>query len=318
MKGLAYSQPNIPILKETVLKITNLSKSYGKIRALADLNLEIDKGQVFGLLGPNGSGKTTTLGIVLGVIRAKSGSFDWFGEPVSPTSLRRIGAILEHPNFFPYLSAFDNLRIIARIRGVADTDIERVLGLVGLAERRTHRFQTYSYGMKQRLAIAAAMLGSPEVLILDEPTNGLDPSGIAEIRELIIKIASDGTTIVLASHMLDEVQKVCSHVAVLEKGNKLFSGRVEDVLNSTEIIEVAAGDMSLLEKTISSFPAYRSHNTINNLVELKVIGECKPGEVNDFLFARGIVCTHLKIRRKTLENYFLELVGKNSGTNHIA
>jgi len=305
-------------LKESVLKITNLSKNYGKIRALSDLSLEIEKGQVFGLLGPNGSGKTTTLGILLGVLRPRSGSFEWFGEPVSTTSLRRIGAILEHPNFYPYLNAFDNLKIVAQIRGVAPTDIERVLGLVGLSDRRKHRFQTYSYGMKQRLAIASAMLGNPEVLILDEPTNGLDPSGIAEIRELILKIASEGTTIVLASHMLDEVQKVCSHVAVLEKGNKLFAGRVDDVLSSTEIIELASDDLALLEKVIGTFPAYHSHKSINNLIELKVNGECMPGEVNKFLFSQGIVSTHLKIRRKTLENYFLELVGKNNGTGPIA
>lgn len=305
-------------MKESVLRIENLSKSYGRIKALVDLSLEIEKGQVFGLLGPNGSGKTTTLGIILGVIRPRSGSFEWFGEPVSTNSLRRIGAILEHPNFFPYLNAYDNLRIVAQIRGVAALDIDRVLGLVGLSERRKHRFQTYSYGMKQRLAIASAMLGSPEVLILDEPTNGLDPTGIAEIRELILKIAAEGTTIVLASHMLDEVQKVCSHVAVLEKGHKLFSGSVEDVLSSTEIIELAAEDMQMLEKALPDFPAYLSHRTVQKLIELKINGECNPAEVNRFLFGQGITCTHLKIRRKTLENYFLELVGRNAESGTIS
>lgn len=303
---------NTSNLEETVLRMTNLSKSYGKIKALEGLDLEIGKGQVFGLLGPNGSGKTTTLGIVLGILNAQNGHFEWFNQPLSTGSLQKIGAILEHPNFYPYLNATDNLRITAQVRGVHPADIDRVLALVNLSDRKKHKYQTYSFGMKQRLAIASAMLGNPEVLILDEPTNGLDPSGIAEIRNLILKIAAEGTTIILASHLLDEVQKVCSHVVVLEKGRKLFSGKVDDMLSNTEIIELSADNIPLLETVVKAYPAYISHKVSGNILELKTEGKCDAAAINNFLFSNGIVCSHIFIRRKSLENYFLELVGHNN------
>jgi len=299
-------------LEDTVLKIVNLSKNYGKVQAVSGLDLEIAKGQVFGLLGPNGSGKTTTLGMVLGATIPLSGSFEWFGKPLEGESLKRIGAILEHPNFFPYLNATDNLRIVARVRNVPEQDTERVLKLTGLFDRRKHKFQTYSYGMKQRLAIASAMLGNPEVLILDEPTNGLDPSGIAEIRDLITHIAEKGTTIILASHLLDEVQKVCSHVAVLQGGRKLYSGSVDDVLNNTETIVLSAEDNEKLEAALLSYGEYLSHKTANGFIELKTRSVCRPGEINSYLFSQGITCTHLSLHKKSLETYFLELTGNHS------
>ncbi|MBK6964521.1 MAG: ABC transporter ATP-binding protein [Bacteroidales bacterium] len=301
-------------MEEKVLEINSLSKNFGSVKALSGLNLSISKGQVFGLLGPNGSGKTTTLGIVLGAILPVNGSFRWFGQPLSSAALKRIGAILEHPNFYPYLNASDNLRIIARVRNTPENDSERVLKLTGLFDRRKHRFQTYSFGMKQRLAIAAAMLGNPEVLILDEPTNGLDPSGIAEIRELINRIASDGVTIILASHLLDEVQKVCSHVAVLQKGNKLFSGSVDEVLSNTETIVIGAEDVKKLEQAILMYPDYLSHTINNGFIELKTKDLCQPGDVNQFLFSHGIACSHLNMHKKSLESYFLELTGNHSGS----
>lgn len=304
-------------MEEKVLEINNLSKNFGNVKALSGLNLSISKGEVFGLLGPNGSGKTTTLGIVLGATLPVNGSFRWFGQPLSSDALKRIGAILEHPNFYPYLNASDNLRIIARVRNTAENDSERVLKLTGLYERRKHRFQTYSFGMKQRLAIAAAMLGNPEVLILDEPTNGLDPSGIAEIRELINRIASNGVTIILASHLLDEVQKVCSHVAVLQKGNKLFSGSVDEVLSNTETIVIGAEDIKMLEQAILEYPEYLSHKIIDGFIELKTKDLCHPEDVNQFLFSQGIACSHLNMHRKSLESYFLELTGNNSGPSII-
>jgi ABC-2 type transport system ATP-binding protein len=299
-------------LEENVLEIENLSKSYGKVKAVSGLSLTISKGQVFGLLGPNGSGKTTTLGIVLGATLPQSGDFRWFGKPLSSKSLKRIGAILEHPNFYPYLSATDNLRIIARIRNVQESDTDRVLRMTGLFDRRKHHFQTYSFGMKQRLAIASAILGNPEVLILDEPTNGLDPGGIAEIRDLITHIASEGATIVLASHLLDEVQKVCSHVAVLQRGEKLFSGSVEEVLSNTETLLIASDNLIKLEQAIIKYPDYLSHTINNGLIELKTNGVCHPDQVNQYLSNQDIFCSHLSLRRKTLESYFLELTGSKS------
>ncbi|MHC1773916.1 MAG: ABC transporter ATP-binding protein [Lentimicrobium sp.] len=304
-------------MEEKVLEISNLSKKYRNVRALSGLSLTIGRGQVFGLLGPNGSGKTTTLGITLGATLPDGGSFSWFDQPLSSNSLKRIGAILEHPNFYPYLNACDNLKIAARVRNVPENDIERVLKLSGLYDRRKHRFQTYSFGMKQRLAIAAAILGNPEVLIFDEPTNGLDPSGIAEIRDLINRIASNGVTIILASHLLDEVQKVCSHVAVLQKGNKLFSGSVDEVLSNTETIIIGADNIEMLGQAIVDYPGYQSHKLNGGFIELKTNDLCHPGDVNQFLFSRGITCSHLNMHRKSLESYFLELTGTNSGPTKI-
>lgn len=304
-------------MEDNILKVEGLSKNYGKLRALSGLDLSINKGQVFGLLGPNGSGKTTTLGIILGATLPDKGSFCWFGQPLAGKSLKRIGAILEHPNFYPYLDAVDNLRIIAQVRCTPEQDIERVLQLTGLSDRRKHRFQTYSFGMKQRLAIASAMLGNPEVLILDEPTNGLDPGGIAEIRELITSIASLGTTIILASHLLDEVQKVCSHVAVLQKGVKLFSGSVDDVLSNTETIVIGSADLSKLETVLKDYPHYLSHTIRGNYAELKTRGMCNSSDVNQFLFSKGISCSHLIMNKKSLESYFLEITGNHPGSEKI-
>jgi len=304
-------------LEEKILEIRNLSKNYGRVKALSGLSLSIDRGQVFGLLGPNGSGKSTTLGIVLGATLPQNGNFEWFGQPLEVDALKRIGAILEHPNFYPYLDATDNLRIIARIRNAQENDTDRVLKLTGLYERRKHRFQTYSFGMKQRLAIAAAMLGNPEVLILDEPTNGLDPSGIAEIRELITRIASEGSTIILASHLLDEVQKVCTHVAVLQKGEKLFSGSVDEVLSNTETIVLGSEDIELLEQAILKYPEYLSHKITGGFIELKTKGLCQPADVNQYLFSQGITCSRLNMNKKSLESYFLELTGNHSGSTTI-
>ncbi|MFH1119779.1 MAG: ABC transporter ATP-binding protein [Bacteroidota bacterium] len=304
-------------MEDNILIISDLSKNFGKVKALSGLNLTISRGQVFGLLGPNGSGKTTTLGVILGAILPDSGSFHWFGQPVKSKSLKRIGALLEHPNFFPYLNATDNLRIIARVRDVPVTDIDRVLKLTGLSDRRNHRFQTYSFGMKQRLALASAMLGNPEVLILDEPTNGLDPGGIAEIRDLITTIAASGTTIILASHLLDEVQKVCTHVLVLQKGEKLFSGNVDDVLSNTETIVIGLEDLTSVEIILPDYHDYHSHRINGGFIELKTKGACRPGDVNQFLFEHGYCCSHISMHKKSLESYFLELTGNHSGNLSI-
>ena len=192
---------------DTVLKINDLTKRYGKITALDNMNLEVKRGNVFGILGPNGSGKTTTLGILLEVINQTSGDFKWFGVPSDQNTRKRIGAILEHPTFYPYLTGVQNLKIVCDIKEVPYSRVDECIKQVGLDERKDSKFKTYSLGMKQRLSIASALLCHPEVMILDEPTNGLDPQGIAEIRDLIIEIANSGKTIIIASHLLDEVQK---------------------------------------------------------------------------------------------------------------
>ena len=293
---------------EPIVSIQKLNKRYGKIQAVDNLNLDIEKGNIYGILGPNGSGKTTTLGILLGVINADSGSFRWFNRENSKHDRKKIGAILEQPIFYPYLTAEKNLEIIAGIKEVSTKDIDRVLEAVELSDRRKSKFRTYSYGMKQRLAIAAALLGNPEVLIFDEPTNGLDPKGIAEIRELILQIAEGGITIILASHLLDEVQKICSHVAVLRKGKKLFSGRVDEVLTLSDTIELAAPDIGVLENVLKNFEGITEVNHQGNLIIAKLNDHTNSLILNSFLVSKGIVVTHLALKKKSLEQQFLELL----------
>jgi len=266
---------------------------------------------VFGVLGPNGSGKTTTLGIILSVISANSGTYSWFGEPPSKESRKRIGAILEHPIFYPYLSAERNLQIICDIKGASYSEIEGVLEKVGLLARKDSKFRTYSYGMKQRLAIASALLGKPEVLIFDEPTNGLDPKGIHEIRELIIKIAKGGTTIILASHLLDEVQKTCSHVLVLKNGKKLFEGKVDKVLTSSPLLEIASNDIPVLKKALSGFDGVIDVKEEEGLLLAKLNENVSAFEINKYCIEKGIVLTRLSLRKKSLEKKFLELLSKS-------
>jgi ABC-2 type transport system ATP-binding protein len=293
---------------DPVLTINDLNKRYGKIHAVNNLSLEVGKGSVFGILGPNGSGKTTTLGIILGVVNPDQGQFSWFGEPNSKENRKRIGAILEQPLFYPYLTAEKNLRIVSQIKGVDPKDIDRVLKIVELYERRHSKFRTYSYGMKQRLAIASALLGNPEVLIFDEPTNGLDPKGIAEIRELIIRIASQGITIILASHLLDEVQKTCSHVVVLKDGKQLFSGMVNDVLNLSDSVELMATDIHQLERVLGQYGQVLEINKEKEMILVKLDPNSSTEELNQFLFQKGITLSHLALRKKSLEQQFLELL----------
>ena len=296
---------------EPVLSLHKISKRYGKIQAVKVLSLDVLQGQVYGILGPNGSGKTTTLSIVLGLIKADSGDFRWFDDVPSKKSLKRIGAVIESPNFFPYLSAVKNLEIVASIKDLSFDGIPDVLKITGLYERRNSRFTTFSYGMKQRLAVASALLGNPEVLILDEPTNGLDPQGIAQIREIILQVSSKGTTIILASHLLDEVQKICSHVAVMNKGQQLFSGKVSEVVAIADCIEIAAEDQELLDKTVHSHANFKSliHSDGKSLVYFTQA--IKPQEINEFLFQHGIVLTHLSEKQRSLEKHFLELLQEN-------
>ena len=245
---------------EPILSIEGISKSYGNIQALKNVSYEVPQGAVFGLLGPNGSGKTTMLSIILDILKANSGTFKWFGNPGSPETRKRIGSLLETPNFYHYLSAVDNLKITSAISGRGnDQAIEDVLKVVKLYERRNSRFSTYSLGMKQRLAIGAALLGNPEVLLFDEPTNGLDPVGIAEIRELIKVLAKQGKTIIMASHLLDEVEKVCTHVAIMKRGKLLAAGPVNEVLANEDIVELASLNSLKLKSVFGNFSGLSQH-----------------------------------------------------------
>ena len=296
--------------KSPILSINGLTKYYGKLKALDNLTLDVHAGEILGFLGPNGSGKTTTLGVLLGILEATSGTFSWFGKPPTPEQRKKIGALLETPLFYPYLSGYDNLKIIARIKDAPLSEIDEVFNVVGLKDRKNSKFKTYSLGMKQRLAIGAALLGSPEVMILDEPTNGLDPTGIVEIRELIVSIAKRGMTIVLASHLLDEVEKICSHVVVLEKGKKLHEGRVSEVLKASETIELAAFDMERLNTALAEEDFVVNTVVENDLLIVELDRHVDPAEINRLLANKGIYISHLTARKKSLENYFLELLSE--------
>lgn len=291
-----------------VLTINNLVKNYGKFTAVKELTLEIEEGTVYGLLGPNGSGKTTTLGVILDVLKKTSGSYTWFGQPSNQESRKKIGAILEIPAFYPYLSARRNLNIIAKIKGRGKQRIDEVLDQVGLLDRADDPFRTYSLGMKQRLAIGGALLSDPPVLILDEPTNGLDPQGIAEIRNLILRVADQGKTILLASHILDEVQKVCSHFAVLKKGAKIYSGTVDEALNANKSVEIAARDMEKLGVATREFPHIKHMDLGHDLIKLQLNGTSTTYDLNEFFIEKGIVLTHLAERKGSLEQKFLKIL----------
>jgi ABC-2 type transport system ATP-binding protein len=292
----------------SILRTSSLSKNYGAIKAVQELDLEISNGQVYGILGPNGSGKTTTLGMILGIINPSAGTYQWFDNIPLKNALYKIGAIIELPTFYPYLSAVQNLKIITRIKGRGSDNILHTLEKVGLAERRNNLFKTYSLGMKQRLALAAALAGEPEVLVLDEPTNGMDPQGIADIRNLILEVAARGTTIFLASHLLDEVQKICSHVAVLQKGIKIFDGPVDKILEGEEQIEIWAEDPELLHRLLSEFKG------IDDLVRArdKYVIKLSPGptkmDLHKYLIEKGVYPTHFISKSGTLESKFLELL----------
>lgn len=298
-------------MKDIVLSIHGLTKRYGSITAVSNLDLEIERGSVFGILGPNGSGKTTTLGVLLDVTRPDAGTFSWFGKPPDKALRKRIGAILEVPLFYPYLSGKQNLELVAKIKDLPGDDIDEALKTVDLYERRDSKFRTYSLGMKQRLAVASTLLGNPEVLILDEPTNGLDPRGIAEIRNIILNVAARGVTIVLASHILDEVQKTCTHMAVLEKGKKLFSGVVNEVLNDAQWVELASENMAGLELVLRQVDFIENIQEEGDKYIIKLKSTVSQAGLNSFFFSKGIVLTHLALRKKSLEKYFLELLDKS-------
>ncbi len=297
-------------MMNAILEVNNLTKWYGNLKALDGLSFVVNRGEVFGILGPNGSGKTTTLGILLGIIKKNGGSFSWFGQKPSAALRKNIGALLETPLFYPYLSAVNNLKIIADIKGSDYSQIDELLKLVDLHERKKSKFKTFSLGMRQRLAIAAAMINNPDVLILDEPTNGLDPQGIADIRNLILRIASKGTTIILASHILNEVEKTCTHVAVLNQGKKLYSGRVDEVINSSGFVELSCDDNEKLLEIIKQKEWFEKATTTNDNVLVTLKKPVETSAINRELAEAGIYLSHLALQKKSLEKYFLELLSE--------
>ena len=298
---------------ETILTLKNLDKKFGRVHAVNNLSFDIQKGNVYGILGPNGSGKSTTLGIILNVVNKTSGEFSWFdGNLSTHQALKKVGAIIERPNFYPYMTAIQNLSLICKIKDISTENINEKLKIVNLFERRNSKFKTYSLGMKQRLAIASALLNNPEILILDEPTNGLDPQGIHEIREIIQKIAKDGTTILLASHLLDEVEKVCSHVVVIREGVKLYSGRVDEMSISYGLFELNTKEpKNKLISTLNKNSNIGSIKEEGDLIIAHLTQEMEASEINTYLFDNGITVSHLVKRKPSLEQQFLDLTNKN-------
>ena len=291
-----------------ILTAENISKNYGKIKALKGVSFSVPEGCVFGILGPNGSGKTTLLGIIMNVLKAIGGTYKLFDEAATDAHRKKIGTLLETPNFYHYLSAVQNLKITAAIKGHSENDIERVLDIVDLQKRKHSKFSTYSLGMKQRLAIGAALLGNPDVLVFDEPTNGLDPVGISEIRTLIKKLSASGKTIIMASHLLDEVEKVCTHVAILKQGDLLRTGTVTEVFTQSDIVQLNAADKEKLKSILGALNIYNRIDEVNGIIELTCnAGVANLAEINRFCFDKGIVLSHLQIKKSNIESKFLEL-----------
>lgn len=295
---------------EKILSVKNLTKKFKRV-VVNNISFDVEKGNVYGLLGPNGSGKSTTFGMLLSTINPTSGDWYWFGKKgTDPDTLKKIGAIIEQPNFYPYLSAETNLKIVAEIKGTPYHRIDEVLQTVGLLERKKDAFKTFSLGMKQRLAIASAMLNNPEVMILDEPTNGLDPEGIIQIREIISNIAKQGITIIIASHLLDEIEKICSHVIVLKEGNSIYSGRVDEMTANNGYFELKADNNTLLLNALNSLDWFSAINADGDILKAQIRDDASisASSLNQKLAEQGIFLSHLTKKKMSLESQFLELV----------
>ena len=293
-----------------VLQTESLRKTYKNLVALNKLDITVEKGQIYGLLGPNGSGKTTTLGVLLGAIKADQGTFSWFKNGEKDENRKKIGALLETPNFYPYLNAIDNLKIVGKIKDVPDllTHIEKVLKQVDLWKRKTTKFNAYSLGMKQRLAIASAMLSDPDVLVLDEPTNGLDPQGIAEIRALILEIAKEGKTIIIASHILDEIEKMCTHVGILKNGKLIQQGTMQEIMSQDKLLLINGESHEKLKATIDELPALVFVKELNGQLLIRAEETFSPSQVNQLIAEKGVYLNALSVYKKNLETIFLELI----------
>jgi len=298
---------------DTILSLKNLDKKYGSFHAVNNLSFDIKKGNIYGILGPNGSGKSTTLGIILNVVNKSSGNFSWFNGKLSThEALKKVGAIIERPNFYPYMTAVQNLKLICKIKEISTEIIDEKLKTVNLYERKNSKFSTFSLGMKQRLAIASALLNDPEILILDEPTNGLDPQGIHEIRQIITEIASKGTTILLASHLLDEVEKICSHVIIIRNGIKLYSGSVDEMTASKGFLELKTEkDEEKLLAALELHPSVQKVVKNQEIIIATLKDDTSATEMNTFLFEKGLFLSHLVKRKPSLEQQFLDLTNSN-------
>ena len=298
-----------------VIETTSLTKRYGRIVAVDGLSMEVPRGHVFGLLGPNGSGKTTTMSMLLGLVRPTAGSFSLFGASTHHESaLHRVGAIIETPTFYPYLSGRQNLAYFQGILGGGTAaELDDLLEQVGLADRGNDRFHTYSLGMKQRLGLAYALLGDPELLFLDEPTNGMDPAGMAEVRELIRSLGTGERTVLLSSHLLHEVEEVCDSVAILSKGRLIAQGKVADLVRqSREQIRVRTTDDDAAVAILSALDWVEAVTTEAGALTVTA-PTARSGELTAALSRAAVYVTEMAAVQASLEEYFLDVTGEDEG-----
>jgi ABC-2 type transport system ATP-binding protein len=297
----------------SVLEVRGLTKRYGQKTVVEDLSFTVSQGQIFGFLGPNGSGKTTTMGMIFGVIRPTRGDISLFGKSNRKAlACGRVGGTLEQPNLYPHLTGRENLQVVAAIKGLDDSCIEPALAAVGMLEAADRTAKACSLGMKQRLALAAALLGNPELLIFDEPTNGLDPEGMREIRELLVRLALAGRTILISTHLLDEVEKICTHVAILKRGRLQRSGPVTGFINAKVTFRLSAENTDRLLKEVSQYESARNVRRVGDSVYSDLIDEA-PAKLNRYLFSRGIYLEELCRQRLSLEEAVLAVMEGTDG-----
>jgi ABC-2 type transport system ATP-binding protein len=305
-----------PKPRERILRTSGLTKNFGRLTAVKGLDLELFRGEVFGFLGPNGAGKSTTVGMILGLIEPTSGNIEVFGRNFKENpwaALRRIGAVIEEPAFYPYLSGRDNLTALGTaIGGISRAKVDEVLERVNLLDRAKDRYSHYSMGMKQRLGIASTLLRDPELIILDEPTNGLDPAGTKEVRDLIPQLAHESRTVLLCSHLLHEVEMVCDRVAIIKQGTMVANAPVHELLTAGQQIQVKVADLARAAEVLGTLPWIKSVRNENGYLIVDS-GKEDPSRVNQALAEQNIFASELVRQNASLESVFLQLTGGESG-----
>jgi ABC-2 type transport system ATP-binding protein len=294
------------------IETSGLTKAYARMVAVDHLDLKVERGEIFGFLGPNGAGKTTTMRMLLGLVQPTAGSARVLGMDISthlPAVLARTGAIIENPTFYPYLSGRDNLRACARLTGMPDDRIPTILALMDLTQAADRPFKTYSLGMKQRLAVGAALLHQPDLLILDEPANGLDPAGIVEMRDLMKRLKAEGHTVLISSHVLHEIEQICDRIAIMNRGRVVVQGRVEDLLGSQDILAVRVAPLADAERVLRAEP-WISSVTRDGEQLIVAAPLARSADVTRVLAEQGLYVAELRPREQSLEQYFLDVTGE--------
>jgi ABC-type multidrug transport system ATPase subunit len=312
---MAHRVIGVTVQNDNVIETTDLTKRYGEVVAVDHVTLRVPRGGVFGFLGPNGSGKTTTMGMLLGLVHPTSGDARIFGDPARhPATLRRVGAMVETPTFYPYLSGRANLRYFQGIgrRGVP-ADVDRLLDLVDLGKRAGSKYATYSLGMKQRLGIACALLGDPELVFLDEPTNGLDPAGVVEVRELIRDLGKGGRTVVLSSHLLAETELVCDNVAVLSRGKLIVQGSIQDLLRQHDGFRLRTTDDAKARAALADM-RWVQHVEHQDGGLMVTAPPARAWEISRALAQREVYVNELMPVHRSLEEFFMEITGTDPAT----